>query len=237
MNEKQIRDRVLEIRETIARAAERSGRSGLDVCVLPITKGHPPSMLEAVARAGCEAIGENRVGEAEAKLAELGRLGVLWHMVGHLQRNKAGRAIHTFDVIESVDSVRLARRLNAEAEKAERLSVPILVQVNAGGERQKSGLEPAQLVDAIGEMLDLGRIRVGGLMTMAPFTAEERVLRRTFATARECLARCQAELPGFDGRTLSMGMSNDFEIAVEEGSTEVRLGTVLLGERPEVRWT
>lgn len=194
-------------------------------------------MLEAVARAGCEAIGENRVGEAEAKREALGALGVRWQMVGHLQRNKAGRAIRVFDVIESVDSVRLARRLHAEAEKAERLSVSILVQVNAGGERQKSGLEPGQLVDVIGEMLDLGRIRVEGLMTMAPFTAEERVLRQTFSTARECLARCQAELPGFDGRTLSMGMSNDFEIAVEEGSTEVRLGTVLLGERPEVPWT
>ena len=237
MNEKQIWDRVLEIRETIERAAERSGRSGLDVSVLPITKGHPPSVLEAVARAGFEAIGENRVGEAEAKLADLGRLGVRWHMIGHLQRNKAGRAIRTFDAIESVDSVRLARRLHLEAEKAERVSVPILVQVNAGGEPQKSGLEPAQLVDAIGEMLGLGHIRVEGLMTMAPFTAEERVLRSTFATAREGLARCRAELPGFDGRTLSMGMSNDFEIAVEEGSTEVRLGTVLLGERPEVRWT
>jgi len=237
VNEKQIRDRVLAIQETIARAAERSGRSGLDVLVLPITKGHPPSILEAVARAGCAAIGENRVGEAETKLADVGRLGVRWHMIGHLQRNKAGRAIRTFDVIESVDSVRLARRLQLEAERVERVDVPILVQVNAGGEQQKSGLEPAQLVDAIGEMLDLGRIRVNGLMTMAPFTPEERVLRRTFSAARECLARCQAELDGFDGRTLSMGMSNDFEIAVEEGSTEVRLGTVLLGERPEVRWT
>ena len=236
MNEKQIRDRALEIRETIARAAERSGRSGFDVFVLPITKGHPTGVLEAVARAGFQAIGENRVAEAETKLAELGRAGVRWHMVGHLQRNKAGRAIQTFDVIESVDSVRLARRLHSEAEKAERPSIPILAQVNAGGEEQKSGMDPAQLVDAIGEMLNLGHIRVQGLMTMAPFTTEERVLRRTFTTARECLARCQAELPGFDGRTLSMGMSNDFEIAVEEGSTEVRLGTVLLGERPEGRW-
>jgi pyridoxal phosphate enzyme (YggS family) len=237
VNEKQIRDRVLEIREAIARAAERSGRSGSDVFVLPITKGHPTSVLEAVARAGCEAVGENRVDEAERKLAEVGRLGVRWHMIGHLQRNKAGRAIRGFDVIESVDSVRLARRLHLEAEKAERVDVPILVQVNAGGEEQKSGLEPAQLVDAVGEMLDLGRLRVLGLMTMAPFTEEERVLRRTFSTARECLVRCRAELQGFDGRELSMGMSNDFEIAVEEGSTEVRLGTVLLGDRPEVRWT
>jgi len=206
------------------------------VSVLPITKGHPPAVLVAVAGAGFEAIGENRVAEAEAKLAELGRLGVRWHMIGHLQRNKAGRAIGAFDAIESVDSVRLARRLQSEAEKAERESVPVLVQVNAGGEAQKSGLEPVQLVDAIGTMLELGRIRIQGLMTMAPFTAEERVLRGAFTTARDCLTRCQAELQGFDGRTLSMGMSNDFEIAVEEGSTEVRLGTVLLGERPEGRW-
>ena len=205
--------------------------------VLPITKGHAPAVLVAVAGAGFEAIGENRVAEAEAKLAEVGRLGVRWHMIGHLQRNKAGRAIGTFDAIESVDSVRLARRLQSEAEKTERESVPVLVQVNAGGEAQKSGLEPEQLLDAIGPMLELGRIRVQGLMTMAPLTAEERVLRRVFTTARDCLARCQAELPGFDGRTLSMGMSNDFEIAVEEGSTEVRLGTVLLGERPEGRWS
>jgi len=207
------------------------------VSVLPITKGHAPAVLVAVAGAGFEAIGENRVAEAEAKLAEVGRLGVRWHMIGHLQRNKAGRAIGTFDAIESVDSVRLARRLQSEAEKTERESVPVLVQVNAGGEAQKSGLEPEQLLDAIGPMLELGRIRVQGLMTMAPLTAEERVLRRVFTTARDCLARCQAELPGFDGRTLSMGMSNDFEIAVEEGSTEVRLGTVLLGERPEGRWS
>ena len=207
------------------------------MAVLPITKGHPPAVLAAVVGAGFEAIGENRVAEAEAKLAELGRLGIRWHLVGHLQRNKAGRAIEVFDAIESVDSIRLARRLQSEAEKAERESVSVLVQVNAGGEAQKSGLEPVQVVDAVGEMLDLARVRVQGLMTMAPFTADERVLRQAFTTARECLVRCQAELADFDGRTLSMGMSNDFEIAVEEGSTEVRLGTVLLGERPEERWT
>jgi pyridoxal phosphate enzyme (YggS family) len=237
VNEKLIRDRALEIRESVTRAAERSGRSGSEVFLLPITKGHAPAVLAAVAGAGFEAIGENRVAEAEAKMAELGRLGVRWHMIGHLQRNKAGRAIAAFDAIESVDSLRLASRLDLEAERAERERVPILVQVNAAAEDQKSGMDPAQLVDAVGPMLELGRVRVEGLMTMAPFTTDERVLRRTFATARECLERCQSELTQFDGRMLSMGMSNDFEIAVEEGSTEVRLGTVLLGERPEVRWT
>ena len=160
MNESRIRERAREIRETIGRAADRSGRSGSDVAVLPITKGHPPAVLAAVVGAGFEAIGENRVAEAEAKLAELGRLGIRWHLVGHLQRNKAGRAIEVFDAIESVDSIRLARRLQSEAEKAERESVSVLVQVNAGGEAQKSGLEPVQVVDAVGEMLDLARVRV-----------------------------------------------------------------------------
>ena len=110
--------------------------------VLPVTKGHPPGVLAAVAGAGFEAIGENRVAEAEAKLAAVGRMGLRWHMIGHLQRNKAGRAVGTFDVVESVDSVRLGRRLQVEAERADCANVPILVQVNAAGEEQKSGVEP-----------------------------------------------------------------------------------------------
>lgn len=237
MNDDQITDRARAIRESIDNAARRTGRSPGDVEILPITKGHAPQLISAVAAAGFEAVGENRVAEAEAKLEALGRAGVRWHMVGHLQRNKAGRAVAAFDLIESVDSVRLARRLQAEAERLGREVVPILVQVNAGGEEHKSGLDPERLVEAVGAMLELDRIGIRGLMTMAPFTSEERVLRRTFTTARECLARCRRELASFDGETLSMGMSNDFEIAVEEGSTEVRLGTALLGERPEERWT
>jgi pyridoxal phosphate enzyme (YggS family) len=233
VNEKLITARALAIRESIERAAERAGRSGSEVAILPITKGHPAAVVSAVAAAGFETVGENRVAEAEAKLAALGRAGLRWHMIGHLQRNKAARAVELFDAIESVDSLRLARRLHAAAESVERERVPILVQVNAGGEEQKSGLEPARLVDEMGVILGLERVEVRGLMTMAPFTADEQILRRTFGLARECLLRCRAELAGFDGKTLSMGMSNDFEIAVEEGSTEVRLGTVLLGERPE----
>jgi pyridoxal phosphate enzyme (YggS family) len=232
----QINERALSIRKRIERAAERAGRSGADVTVLPITKGHSTDVLLAVAEAGFEAIGENRVAEAEAKLADVGRMGLRWHMVGHLQRNKAARAVRTFDVIESVDSLRLARRLQLDAERAESTAIPVLAQVNAGGEEQKSGLAPPEVVEAVGAMLELERLDVRGVMTLAPYTSDERVLRDTFAAARECLVRCQDELSGFRGAVLSMGMSNDFEIAVEEGSTEVRLGTVLLGERPEVRW-
>ncbi len=235
MNEQLLRHNVESTRERIALAAERSGRSIDDVEVLPITKGHAPEVVLAVARQGFTAIGENRVAEAEAKLAALGRLGLRWHMVGHLQRNKAAGAIATFDVIESVDSIRLGKRLQLEAERSASESVAVLVQVNAGGEGQKSGFASTELVDAVGELSELNRVNVLGLMTMAPFTSDEHVLRHTFELARQCLERCQRELAGFHGRVLSMGMSNDFEIAVEEGSTEVRLGTVLLGERPEGR--
>ncbi len=236
MNEQQVRERAAAIAERVERAAERVGRSGSDVGVLPITKGHPPGLVEAVAAAGFGAVGENRVAEAEAKRNELGGLELDWQMVGHLQRNKAGRAVRVFDRIDSVDSVRLGRRLQLEAERADVAVVPVLVQVNAGSEAQKSGVDPDRVVDVVGELGALERLAVRGLMTMAPFTEDETILRDTFRIVRECLMRCRAELSGFEGQELSMGMSNDFEIAVEEGSTEVRLGTVLLGERPEERW-
>jgi pyridoxal phosphate enzyme (YggS family) len=204
------------------------------VLLLPVTKGHRAEIIRAVAELGFDAIGENRVGEAERKQAELGRMGMRWHMIGHLQRNKAGRAVELFDAIESVDSIRLARRLQLDAERRALGELAVLVQVNAGGEEQKGGFEPDELVDAVGRILELDRLRVDGLMTMAPYTEDEKVLRQTFIRTRECLERCRREIPDFLGSHLSMGMSNDFEIAVEEGSTELRLGTVLLGERPEV---
>ena len=153
-------------------------------------------------------------------------------MVGHLQRNKAGAALRTFDVIESVDSIRLARRLAEEVGRAERGPVTVLAQVNVAGETNKHGFEPAALVDAVGEMVALDGLLVDGLMTMAPFTGEETVLRETFQGARDLLDACRRAFPRSFGSTLSMGMSNDFEIAVEEGSTRVLLGTLVLGERP-----
>jgi pyridoxal phosphate enzyme (YggS family) len=236
VNTQQISERADAIRQRIERAAARTGRAGSEVGILPITKGHAPGVVSAVAEAGFEAVGENRVAEADRKRTALGDVDVRWHMVGHLQRNKAGSALRVFDRIDSVDSVRLGRRLQLEAERADVSLVPVLVQVNAAAEEQKSGLDPAQVVEVVGRLAELSRIQVRGLMTMAPYTGDEAVLRQAFSTTRECLARCQKELRGLVGRELSMGMSNDFEIAVEEGSTQVRLGTVLLGERPEVRW-
>jgi PLP dependent protein len=233
VNRDALLERIAEVRARIAAAAARAGREPGSVAILPVTKGHPASAIRALAEAGFDRIGENRVGEAERKRAELGDAGVAWHMVGHLQRNKASRAVALFDVVESVDSLRLARRLAAEVERAGRGPLPVLVQVNASGETSKGGFEVDDVAGPVAEICALPALRVAGLMTMAPLTGDESVLRSVFRRTRACLESCRDAAPGFEGTVLSMGMSNDFELAVEEGSTELRLGTVLVGERPE----
>lgn len=230
VNMEEMSERLESVRALIDAAADRAGRLAAEVRVLPITKGHSVDIIRQVAAAGFAAVGESRVVEAAAKQAELKELGLRWHMVGHLQRNKAAEAVDRFDVIESVDSLRLAERLQRVAESRGAGRVSILAQVNTSGEPAKGGFRAAEIVEVVGALGELDRLEVRGLMTMAPFTEDERILRRTFSGTREALDRCATEL-GFAGRTLSMGMSNDFEIAVEEGSTELRLGTVLLGER------
>lgn len=232
MRKERIAARLKDIRARIERAAERAGRDPVEVELLPVTKGHSLETVRAVVALGVERIGENRVHEAGAKQGELGgRLGVAWHLIGHLQSNKARRALSLFDAIESVDSVKLARRLSRILDEEELEPIEILVQVNAADESVKSGFAPEETAPALAKICPLPGLRVAGLMTMAPYIGDERVLRAAFRTLRELSARCRDEVPGFEGRTLSMGMSNDFEIAVEEGSTRVRLGTVLLGER------
>ena len=229
-------ERLERVRSDVRQAAERSGRDPDAVEILPVTKGHPASVVHDVAETDLGRVAENRVGEAEEKLEELGRLGLEWHMVGHLQRNKAGRAVQVFDVIESVDSRRLARRLDREARKAGREHLEVLCQVNTSGEESKGGFPVAEdeegALAGVAEVCEQERLRVRGLMTMAPLTDDESVLRETFRVCRRFGRRCGQEIVGFEDDVLSMGMSNDFEIAVEEGSTRLRLGTALLGERP-----
>lgn len=235
VNESELKERTGEVRAAVAAAAGRAGRDPADVDVLPVTKGFPASVVRLVVGAGFSAIGENRVGEAEAKRAEVGAsvAGVAWHMIGHLQRNKAARAVALFERVDSVDSLRLARRLSADAEAHGRTELPVLVQVNASGEASKGGFDVSTAIDAVAAIHAMPRLRVRGLMTMAPFEASEAELHGVFGRTRHCLEACRERLSGFDGSELSMGMSGDFEIAVEEGATQVRLGTALLGERPD----
>lgn len=221
------------VKGRIAEAAARTGRDPTAVEILPITKGHPAHYVRYVAEAGFGSVGENRVGETEEKRVLLDTdLGLRWHMVGRLQRNKAARAVRLFQVVESVDSPRLAHRLDREVDRAGAPALEVLVQVNTSGEESKTGLSPEETPGALAEICRLPRLRVVGLMTMAPLTEDEALLRRTFGGARELLERCEST-ESFEPRVLSMGMSNDFEVAVEEGSTRVRLGTALFGKRPE----
>lgn len=221
--------RVAGVRARIDAARARAGR-GDEVTLVAVTKTHAADVVRTAIAAGIGDVGENRVQELEEKVAEVGRGAVRWHLIGHLQRNKASRAVALADLVHSLDSVRLAEALSKEAEKAG-ATVRALVQVNTSGEASKYGLSPDEATDAVGRMAALPGLRLEGMMTMAPFTDDERVIRRTFAAARRLCDDVARQVPGFRARHLSMGMSNDYEIAVEEGSTLVRVGSTLFGER------
>lgn len=233
MYEARIRESLPRVEERIRGALERAGRR-YDVRIIAVTKGHPAEAVQAAIAAGLQDCGENRVPELADKVEALGRDATRWHLIGHLQRNKVKKAIELFDLIHSIDSLRLAQELSAEAQRAG-ITVRGLIQVNASGEASKSGIDidddVAPALAAIKDIVVLPNLEVHGLMTMAPFVDDERVLRTTFARTRGLLEACAQAFPEIRGSELSMGMTNDFEIAVEEGSTMVRLGTILLGER------
>lgn len=228
MNVDELKARVNEVRARIEAARQRAGRTDA-VTLVAVTKTHAAHVVRAAIEAGVADVGENRVQEMDDKVAEIGRGAVRWHLIGHLQRNKAAGAVALADLVHSLDSIRLAEALSAEAVKAGG-EVAALVQVNTSGEASKFGLAADEAIDAIGRMASLPGLRLRGMMTMAPFTDDETVIRRTFAAARELCEDAARQVPGL-GRELSMGMSNDFEAAVEEGSTLVRVGSTLFGER------
>ena len=223
------------VRARAAAAAERVGRDPGDARIVAVTKGHPVGAVAAALAAGLRDLGENRVEELARKAPLFEGRDVRWHVIGHIQRRKAGAAARLASLVHSVDSLRLAEKLSRLGQ-AEGARLPVLVQVNASGEAAKGGFPAAagdrdRAMDAVGEVAALPGLRVMGLMTMAPFVADEPVLRATFRRTRAVM-EAAATLDGVDGTELSMGMSNDYEIAIEEGSTLVRLGTCLFGPRP-----
>jgi PLP dependent protein len=218
-----------DVLDRIARACLRSGRDPATVTLVAVSKTVPPDALHDAVAAGLDLFGENRVQEAVAKAADVP--GARWHLVGALQSNKAHPALEVFDVIQSVDSVKLARRLDRLVpENRPETRYPILLQVNVDRDPAKAGFDPAVVDEALAELVELDHLDLRGLMTVGRFTADPSEARRTFAVLRGLAERSRARWPGL-GPDLSMGMSDDFEVAIEEGATIVRVGRALFGER------
>jgi pyridoxal phosphate enzyme (YggS family) len=220
------------IQQRIHAACDRAGRDPGSVTLLAVTKGQPPEVVSAAARLGQVLFGENKVQEARAKIPLCpGRLR--WHFIGHLQSNKCREAVELFGMIQSVDSLSLAREISKRAEAAGR-TLPVMLEVNIAGEGSKFGYAPEKLLAELKELNALPRLEIHGLMTVPPWTAEPEKTRPHFRRLRELKEQAGAVL-GAPLPHLSMGMSGDFEMAIEEGATLVRIGTALFGPRAKAR--
>ncbi len=224
----EISHNLMELRGRIAEACGRYSRDADDISIVAVTKTHPAAIIRTAVAAGIHDIGESRVQEAEEKITELGPIA-RYHMVGHLQTNKARKAVQLFDVIQSVDSLKLAEEINRQAGSIER-RIECLIEVNCSGESQKYGVAPAECLDLVRKVHALESIRLTGLMTIGPLVDDEETIRRSFRLCRELFQQGE-DIVGDDFHTLSMGMSDDFPLAIAEGATMIRIGTVLFGPR------
>jgi pyridoxal phosphate enzyme (YggS family) len=229
----QIAANVARVREQIDAAAARAGRSASDVKLIAVSKTRTLGEIEMAYRAGIEHLGENRVEEAESKRPRLELPGVTWHMIGHLQSRKARRAMACFDIVHSVDSVRLAQRLNRLADERGTV-LPVLLEVNVSEEASKYGLDVkdrSALEASVAEIVSLSHLRVEGLMTVAFISSDPEAVRPVFARLRGLRDAFRERFPEITWEHLSMGMTDDFEVAVEEGATMVRVGRAIFGPR------
>ena len=223
--------RLAAIQEQIAAAASRAGRNSSDIELVAVSKTQLADSVREALRCGVTHLGENKVQEARGKIEEIGR--GIWHLIGHLQTNKAREAVRLFDFIDSVDRIELAEELNTRAEPLGKIQ-NVLLQVNVAGESTKFGCSPAQ-AQALAESINaLPRLALHGLMTIAPYAEESEKSRPHFAALRELRDQIQSAT-GLPLPVLSMGMSGDFQVAIEEGSTSVRIGTALFGERLKLK--
>ena len=231
-----ITDNIARIRERISQAAARAGRSPDSVILMAVSKVVEPERIRQAYQAGIRVFGENRVQEFDGKASALADLKEAeWHLIGHLQTNKAKKAVELFHAVDSVDSLRLAEKLNQAAEQANK-TLTVLIEINVGGEESKSGVAPAssELEELLQGFQKLQNLEVRGLMTIPPFTENPQDGRPYFRRLRELRDTiANRRLPRIQMDVLSMGMSHDFEVAIEEGSTCVRVGTAIFGERPK----
>jgi hypothetical protein len=225
----ELQENLTRIRSRIDQACERSGRQPDSVRLMAVSKNQPPERVAEAASAGLTLFGENRIQDAKVKIPLCpGQLE--WHFIGHLQSNKSRDAVSLFQVVQGVDSLALAEELQKQALKQAR-SLPILLEVNVSGESSKFGWNPDRLLAELMQLNALTRLEVHGLMTIAPYAVDPEQVRPIFRRLRELRDRC-TDLLGASLPVLSMGMSGDLEVAIEEGATLVRVGTALFGERP-----
>ena len=225
-----LEDRLVEVQKKIQEALakrQEPKKTGTEVTLVAVTKNHGPEVITQSLALGIKNIGENRVQEARHKQAVLPPVGV-WHLIGHLQTNKARQAVAHFDLIESVDSIRLLELLDNEAKRIDKIQ-DVLLQLNIAHEEQKTGFEREEYLELLTHLPDYKNINVRGIMIIAPAVADMEAVRPVFAAGYRCYCRLQEIYPQVD--CLSMGMSHDFPIAIEEGANMVRVGTALFGPR------
>jgi len=227
--ETEIHSNLDRVHERIARAAKRAGRSADEITVVAVSKTFPAEAIRAAYTAGVRHFGENRVQEWESKYRALADLDATWHLIGHLQSNKVRRAAYLFRRIDSVDNLGLAKKLDAAAA-AEGKNLPVLIEVHLGGETTKSGVGQSDLPALAESVAPFAHLDLVGLMTIPPFAVDPQQARLYFRKLRELRDNVSRRL-GRKLPVLSMGMSHDFEIAIEEGATEIRIGTAIFGER------
>jgi pyridoxal phosphate enzyme (YggS family) len=222
-----IKENYLKVMERIEKAARLAGRDPAEIKLVAVSKTVETSRIKEAIEAGISILGENYVQEAQKKIEEIGR-PVSWHFIGHLQSNKAKYAVRLFDMIHSVDSLSLAQELNRRAEKAGQI-IKVLIEVNISGEATKFGTDEALVFGIARGIVNLGNLSLEGLMTMPPYFDSPEMSRPYYIKLRDLKEKMAKE--GISMRELSMGMSNDFEIAIEEGATFVRVGTAIFGAR------
>lgn len=230
--DKTLAARLLEVRRRIADASQRSSRAPEDITLIAVSKTHPAEAVREAIELGVTDLGESRVQEAETKILEVDRGGTRWHLIGHLQANKARRAAKLFDVIHSLDSVALAQRLERACVEDEKQELRVLIQVDLAGEATKSGVAVADLPELVTVVNGCSRLRLSGLMVLPPFFENPETVRPFFRRLRELRDELKSGGAfGAEPGELSMGMTHDFEVAIEEGATLIRVGTAIFGER------
>jgi len=226
-----IRDSLLRVQERIGAAARKVGRRSEEITLIGVSKTHPAEAIRAAYEAGLRHFGENRVQEWEGKRAVLGDLQASWHLVGHLQSNKAARAAGLFHSVDSVDDMALAQRLDrARSEQGNAPKLRVLIEVRVEDEESKSGVKPEEAAALAAKLAEFPHLELAGLMCIPPFLDDPAKVRPYFRRLRELRDSLAREI-GRDLPVLSMGMSHDFEVAIEEGATEVRVGTAIFGSR------